>query len=282
MPVSVERLEQLLPQTQCRQCGYDGCTPYAEALAQGAAAVNLCAPGGESVMHDLTQVLGLPLQHSTSKPASAETRAIACIDETACIGCTACIRACPVDAIVGATKHMHTVIHDECSGCGLCLPPCPVDCIVMQPVDAAWLPLSRSLVSGKPDERRGAAAQARTRYQHHRQRLARLAAERQAYLVGRRSIPSATADTAPASAAPVNTADWVAKAMNRARALQSQRQEPDNQAAFQQQQIAKAQERATYRRAMRDFQYGNAAEKSAAQAYLRDRKARQEAERSHK
>lgn len=286
--VSVERLEQLLPQTQCRQCGYDGCTPYAEALVQGAAAVNLCAPGGETVMRDLAQVLGLPSQ----SPTTTDTKAIAHIDENACIGCTACIKACPVDAIVGAAKRMHTVIHDECSGCGLCLPPCPVDCIVMQPIDAAWLPLSRSLVrhsvAPQPNERHSAAVQARTRYQHRSQRLARLAAERQAYLASRKPIQSSqsttpTANTTPSTATPttasVNAADWVAKAMNRARALQSQRQEPDNQAVFQQRQIAKAQERATYRRAMRDMQYGNAAEKSAALAFLRDYKARQEAER---
>lgn len=280
MSVSVERLEQLLPQTQCRQCGYDGCTPYAEALAHGKAAVNLCVPGGNSVMHDLAQVLGC----TPHKPVQPDTKAIAQIDETACIGCTACIKACPMDAILGAAKHMHTVIRDECSGCGLCLPPCPVDCIILHPVSAAWLPLSRSLVAEQHNERQDAAAQARLRYRHRSQRLARQAKERQDYLAGRQTAPKAApaaSGTAKPGVPPVNAADLVARAMNRARALQSQRQEPDNQAVFQQQQIAKAQERATYRRAMRDFQYGNAAEKSAALAYLRAHKAQQEAESSH-
>ncbi|EFE49295.1 electron transport complex, RnfABCDGE type, B subunit [Neisseria elongata subsp. glycolytica ATCC 29315] len=122
MPVAaVEQINRLLPQTQCRECGYDGCLPYARALAAGEAAVNLCAPGGETVMLDIAGLLGKP----PVAPAKTQAKALAWIDESACIGCTACIRACPVDAIMGASKLMHTVIAEECTGCGLCVAPLP-------------------------------------------------------------------------------------------------------------------------------------------------------------
>jgi len=128
-----DQVDQLLPQTQCGQCGYPGCRPYAEAIATGEAEINKCAPGGESTVVALAELLGrdpLPLDESIEeKPPS-----VAVIDEQACIGCTLCIQACPVDAILGAAKQMHTVIADECTGCELCLPPCPVECIHMQPI----------------------------------------------------------------------------------------------------------------------------------------------------
>lgn len=132
-PLAV-RLDALLPQTQCRQCGFDGCRPYAEAMASGQAAINRCPPGGERVIRKLAACTGstpLPLdigRGEHKKPL------IARIDEANCIGCTLCIQACPVDAIVGAAKVMHTVIAAQCTGCELCLPPCPVDCIELVPV----------------------------------------------------------------------------------------------------------------------------------------------------
>lgn len=135
-----EQIEAVLPQTQCRQCGYDGCTPYAQALGQGKAALNLCTPGGVAVIHDLAHLLNQPVLPPHDLVKAQAPKAIAVIDEQECIGCTACIKACPVDAIMGSTKHMHTVLADECTGCELCLPPCPVDCIVMQPVADQWLP----------------------------------------------------------------------------------------------------------------------------------------------
>ena len=119
----VEKIDQLLPQTQCGQCGYPGCKPYAEAIAKNGAEINLCPPGGESVMVALADLLD-------REPVAS----IALIDENTCIGCTLCIQACPVDAILGAAKNMHTVITSECTGCELCLPPCPVDCITMEPI----------------------------------------------------------------------------------------------------------------------------------------------------
>lgn len=132
--IPIEALEDVLPQTQCRQCGYDGCTPYAGALLEGAA-INLCVPGGDPVAQRLATLLEtdfLPVAHA---PAHAPWRGtVARIIEADCIGCTKCIAACPVDAIIGAQKLMHTVITDECTGCELCIAPCPTDCIVMEPV----------------------------------------------------------------------------------------------------------------------------------------------------
>jgi len=130
-----DQINSLLPQTQCGQCSYPGCRPYAEAIAAGEADINRCPPGGEATVLALADLLG-----RDPKPLEAEAKekAIAVIDEQTCIGCTLCIQACPVDAIVGAAKQMHTVIEQECTGCELCLEPCPVDCIEM-------VPLQRSL-----------------------------------------------------------------------------------------------------------------------------------------
>ncbi len=129
-----DQIEALLPQTQCGQCGFAGCRPYAEAIADGEAEINQCPPGGEAGMLALADLLGrdpIPLdaEHAEEKP-----KAVAVIKEAECIGCTLCLQACPVDAILGAAKQMHVIIASECTGCALCLPPCPVDCIVMQPV----------------------------------------------------------------------------------------------------------------------------------------------------
>ena len=134
MPTDLQAINRLLPQTQCRECGYQGCLPYAQALLHEDAPVNLCAPGGEAVMVDIAALLGKP----RVAPVKTQPKAVALIDEAACIGCTACIRACPVDAIMGASKFMHTVISDECTGCRLCVDPCPVNCIIMKPRDEKW------------------------------------------------------------------------------------------------------------------------------------------------
>ncbi|MCH9004232.1 MAG: electron transport complex subunit RsxB [Proteobacteria bacterium] len=126
----VERVNELLPQTQCAQCGYPGCRPFAAAIVDGSAAINLCPPGGEETVRRLANLLGreiIPL-------AASVNPSVAVIDETLCIGCTHCRKACPVDAIVGAHQLMHTVIESECTGCELCVAPCPVDCISMRPL----------------------------------------------------------------------------------------------------------------------------------------------------
>jgi len=129
----VDQVDGLLPQTQCGQCGYPGCRPYAEALVNGEAEINLCIPGGEDTIVALAETLGRePKPLSEEHPAHVPS--IAYIHEEICIGCTKCIQACPVDAILGAPKQMHTVIEEECTGCGLCVPPCPVECIDMLPI----------------------------------------------------------------------------------------------------------------------------------------------------
>jgi len=128
----VNRIDRLLPQTQCGQCNFTGCRPYAEAIAAGQAEINQCPPGGAAGIRALANLLGREPLHLNPENGLEKPAAVAVIDELACIGCTLCIEACPVDAILGATKQMHTVIAAECTGCELCLPPCPVDCIVME------------------------------------------------------------------------------------------------------------------------------------------------------
>lgn len=130
-----DQIDALLPQTQCGQCGYAGCRPYAEAIASGEADINLCPPGGESGMLALADLLGRDPVPLDDNEAAQKVKSIAVIREDECIGCTLCIQACPVDAILGAAKQMHTVIEEECTGCELCLPPCPVECIDMVPIE---------------------------------------------------------------------------------------------------------------------------------------------------
>jgi electron transport complex protein RnfB len=156
----VDKIDAVLPQTQCGQCSYPGCRPYAEAIAKGEADINQCPPGGEAGIRALAELLGvepkpLSAEHGVEKPE----KTVAVIDENTCIGCTLCIQACPVDAILGAAKQMHTVIAKECTGCDLCVAPCPVDCITMVPVKKSidawkWPSPAEQLGDGQTDKLR--------------------------------------------------------------------------------------------------------------------------------
>jgi electron transport complex protein RnfB len=167
VPDIAARIDELLPQTQCTRCGYAGCRPYAEAIAAGTAQINQCPPGGQATIAALAGLLDRPLlQLNPINGAEAAPR-VACIDESRCIGCARCLAPCPVDAIVGAPKYMHTVLADRCTGCELCLAPCPVDCIEMRS--------SQSPLAIEP-------ALNRARYAAHTARLANRAAQRQRQL----------------------------------------------------------------------------------------------------
>jgi electron transport complex protein RnfB len=169
-------IDGLLPQTQCTRCGYPGCLPYAQAVASGGADINQCPPGGTETIVALAQLL-----ERTPRPLNQDNGleiapTVAFIDEARCIGCTKCLPPCPVDAIAGAPRRMHTVIAELCTGCELCVAPCPVDCIVMIPVlKSGWPTLSL------PD-----AADSRARYEAHKERIARRALERAATLAAKK------------------------------------------------------------------------------------------------
>jgi len=126
-----ERLDRILPQTQCGQCGYAGCRPYAEAMAAGEADIDRCPPGGDAGARALARAVGVEAKPFDRSRGEHKPAQVALIVEADCIGCTKCIQACPVDAIIGGAKHMHTVIEPLCTGCELCVPACPVDCIVL-------------------------------------------------------------------------------------------------------------------------------------------------------
>lgn len=129
----VDQINELLPQTQCGQCGHPGCRPYAEAIAKGEA-INKCPPGGQTTINNLAALLDREPETLDAEHGSESVAKVAFIREAECIGCTKCIQACPVDAILGSAKQMHTVISDECTGCDLCVAPCPVECIEMRPI----------------------------------------------------------------------------------------------------------------------------------------------------
>jgi electron transport complex protein RnfB len=182
----VDRIDAVLPQTQCTKCGFDGCRPYAQAIAQGEAGIDRCPPGGEAGVVSLAALLGqsvVPLDLSRGLPGPLK---VAVIDERHCIGCTLCIQACPVDAILGANKHMHTVLPDLCTGCDLCVAPCPVDCIDMVAVAPArpWTGTDADL--------------ARSHYQLRNQRLdrARLQQEARPQAKAQTHTPSGDPDAA--------------------------------------------------------------------------------------
>ncbi|MBT1268208.1 electron transport complex subunit RsxB [Pseudomonas sp. 21615526] len=198
----IQRIDALLPQTQCGKCGHPGCKPYAEGIAQGEA-INKCPPGGQETITGLAQLLKLPVLELDTSRGEAPAQ-IAFIREAECIGCTKCIQACPVDAIVGAAKLMHTVIVDECTGCDLCVAPCPVDCIEMRPLSTV-VPIVGGLASN--DHEREARSLKRDRARRRfEQRNARLQREEEQKLAERQARSKRAAPVAAATVNPVQAA----------------------------------------------------------------------------
>ena len=194
-PTLAERLLAALPQTQCTRCGYPDCRGYAQAMADGSADINRCPPGGAEGIHRLAALTGRAVLPLDPTRGSEGPRALAVIDEAWCIGCTLCIKACPVDCIVGASKRMHTVIDEQCTGCELCVPACPVDCIAMLPITdphTGWQAWSPAL-----------AEASRERYDFHRLRTERDRRENDERLAARAAarladLPAHTQHTDPA------------------------------------------------------------------------------------
>jgi Na+-translocating ferredoxin:NAD+ oxidoreductase subunit B len=234
MPLA-ERIDAILPQTQCEKCGYRGCKPYAEAIARGEADINQCPPGGAAGIQQLARLLGrepkpLSVSHGVERP-----RTVAVIDEKLCIGCTLCIQACPVDAIIGASKQMHTVITALCTGCDLCVAPCPVDCIDMVPAADSRTPYP--VFWAQPAGMTPVARAARERHALRLQRTQREQQERAARLAAKADREStAVSDTGVDAKRAL-----IAAAMERARA-QRAAAEPRNTQTLsteQQEQIAR-------------------------------------------
>ncbi|MEO8102860.1 MAG: RnfABCDGE type electron transport complex subunit B [Betaproteobacteria bacterium] len=171
MSTLVQRIDALLPQTQCTQCGFQGCLPYAEAIAAGEAEINRCPPGGDSGIAALAALLARPAIPLDSSRGRHYPHRVAVIDEALCIGCAKCLKPCPTDAIVGAAKFMHTVVAALCTGCELCIPPCPVDCIRMEQDPRHTVMMDKHV--------------ARERFQFHLFRLQRDQQERDALLAER-------------------------------------------------------------------------------------------------
>lgn len=170
-----EQIDALLPQTQCRKCGFQGCRPYAEALAAGSADINQCPPGGELGIRKLAALLGVAAKPLDPAYGVERPRQVAVISEADCIGCTKCLPPCPTDAILGSSKHMHTVIASECTGCELCVAPCPVNCISMQAAaDTTWTVEN--------------AKHSRRRFQAKNRRLAQQEAEKAERLIRQKQL----------------------------------------------------------------------------------------------
>ncbi|MEE9677250.1 electron transport complex subunit RsxB [Pseudomonas moraviensis] len=205
----LQRIDALLPQTQCGKCGHPGCKPYAQGIVDGEP-INKCPPGGEETIAALAELLKIPVLELDISRGPAPPQ-VAFIREAECIGCTKCIQACPVDAIVGAAKLMHTVLIDECTGCDLCVAPCPVDCIEMHPLPANTIPVVGGLAFDLEEQRARAIKRdhARQRFERRNQRLLREEQQKQAEREAR---------AARAAQPQVSTADPVQAALERVRA----------------------------------------------------------------
>lgn len=221
-PQLTEAIDALLPQTQCTKCGYQGCRPYAEAIALGDADINQCPPGGAEGIGKLAKFLGREEKPLNPANGVEKPRTAALIDESRCIGCMLCINACPTDAIVGAAKQMHTVLTQYCTGCDLCLPPCPVDCIEMvELADLAGTGNDHAAALAKLTVAEMAVV-ARERYGFHQFRFARGAEERAERLAGKAQAHLEKLDSLPAGGHDVERKKAAVKAaLERARALRA-------------------------------------------------------------
>ena len=177
LTAAAQAIDALLPQTQCRKCGFDGCRPYAQAIAAGTSPINRCPPGGAAGIAKLAALLGIDPTPLDTRLGLEQAPALALIDEARCIGCMLCVQACPVDAIVGAPKKMHTVLLAHCTGCELCVPPCPVDCIELVSVEALANQGANSARVRRELSPTQAAEDSRRRYLTRQTRLTRLKEE---------------------------------------------------------------------------------------------------------
>jgi electron transport complex protein RnfB len=247
----IQRIDALLPQTQCGKCGHPGCKPYAEGIADGEA-INKCPPGGDETIAALSRLLNVPVLQLDTERGSAPPQ-VAFIREAECIGCTKCIQACPVDAIVGAAKLMHTVIVAECTGCDLCVAPCPVDCIDMLPLPAATVvPIVGGLAftDAQSVARAAKRGHARQRFEARNSRLQR---EEQKRLTER------LARQRKSDAPPFSKTDPVQPEVERARAQVT----TDNDAALKQARINVAMSRAQLNKSLKAFGHPPIAEQAA-------------------
>ncbi len=198
----IDRIDAVLPQTQCTKCGYDGCRPYAQAIATNGEAINRCPPGGQAGIEALALVVRRPVLELDADCGEHLPLTVAVIDEPHCIGCTLCIQACPVDAIVGANKLMHTVLPDRCTGCDLCVASCPVDCIDMVPAAGEWT-----------------LALANAAREHHQQRQRRLdASHNESFGLAARTLANKAPLSLAASTDAASRQQVIADALARARA----------------------------------------------------------------
>lgn len=247
----IQRIDALLPQTQCGKCGHPGCKPYAEGIASGES-INKCPPGGDETIAALARLLDVPVLQLDTERGSAPPQ-VAFIREAECIGCTKCIQACPVDAIVGAAKLMHTVIVDECTGCDLCMAPCPVDCIDMLPLPSATVvPIVGGLAFDEAQQVARAAKRghARQRFEARNARLEREEQQRQAERLGRQRKPVASTP---------DHADPVQAAMERVHTQKT----ADRDAALKQARIEVTMSRAQLNKSLKAFGHPPIAEQAA-------------------
>lgn len=247
----IQRIDALLPQTQCGKCGHPGCKPYAEGIANGEA-INKCPPGGDETIAALAHLLKLPLLSLDADRGSAPAQ-VAFIREAECIGCTKCIQACPVDAIVGAAKLMHTVIIDECTGCDLCVAPCPVDCIDLLPLPSPMIvPIVGGLAFDEAQRlaRTAKRGHARQRFEARNMRLQREEQQRQAERQARQQ-PLKTPLTSPQGS--------VQAAVERVRAQKA----ADSDAALKQARVSVNMSRAQLNKSLKAFGHPPIAEHAA-------------------